>query len=220
MQLNLVGEENFSIGIIFWKIRSLFNADNRLLKLMNNDKYEEFIIKQKILINKKKNEREKEVPIFNLSVGYFRNNQVNESIKVLESLDVNKLSNSVKPIYYDNLLTYYIHIRNDEMVDKVFSEGELYLRELKKVSNVAYNFVVCNYYAYKRMWKESNELLSKIDYDKLNKTGKVSYDFLKVNIYIGTDELEEAEKILKKLSQKQLSPKDMCLLKNFKINLN
>ena len=41
---------------------------------MNNNKYEEFIIKQKMLINKKKNEREKEVPICNLSMGYFRNN--------------------------------------------------------------------------------------------------------------------------------------------------
>lgn len=201
---------------IFLNLISLFYSNNRRLKLMDNNEYEKFIIQQKEAINREKSEKNKHLLILNLSVAYFHNNQSHEAIELLENLTLDDLSDSSKPIYYCNLLSYYIGIRNKEMVDKIFVEGQFYLQQLKKMSEEAYDFKFAEYYIYKAMWKESNELLSKINYKKLHGKVKISYDLLRVAVYTETDKIGEARKLIEQLSKKQLSPRNKILVDNFR----
>lgn len=178
--------------------------------------YEEYIKREKEILEKETDEFRKQLIISNISVVYNEMGEYHKAIETIRLLENYELNDNMTFLYYMNSLTYYILNNEEENADYIYEESQGIMKKFSEKYADKVDLYNIRYLNFKGRYEESLEIL------KLNRIKDKNSDYMSLilaDIAFNTDEFDEGCVIISEMC-KEYDKKNPCIRKQIDTLIN
>ncbi|HCW54559.1 MAG TPA: hypothetical protein DG753_12675, partial [Clostridium sp.] len=178
--------------------------------------YEEYIKREKQVLEKEISELNKQHIISNISMVYCEMGEYKKAIETIRLLDNYELNDNMTFIYYINSLTYYIYINHEENADYIYDVSHCIMKKFYEKYADEVDLYNIRYLNFKGRYEESLEILKS---SRIKDKNDDYTNLLLADIAFNTNQFDEGYFLINEMCR-EYGKKNPCIRKQIDTLIN